>query len=832
VDYYREKSLSLDGRDLTGRTSLHEAARSGRSESVKALLDGGAVVDIRDHRGRTPLHAAAEFEDIPASRVLQHDYDKKDPFMEDPIVCYFPRAKPKDAFDKMDLILSKERDAKHIRQVVRLLLAGGADAGALDDNQHSPSDVAIMLGTVAVVDELAPQVVDLYSGPGKALASTGLQSLDPLGEWIFSFPSKNIGSYVKTLDLQPDTFTLLERAISYGNVAIVEEIVREKRPPLIRADGSSPIHLIARWGLTVMMEKLLSYIDDIQAFSPPLLHVATERVQPNTEMIKLLIKCGVDVNAEYRKEPDPEFSPLTVSTAIHKLATGKHWWHPKALSILLDAGADPKIENEAGRTALQVALSTGSSSRDYGTGFWSGHSLEVLLKHGAEVNFLSSKGLTPLNTALQQNRGPHILQKLLDYGADGSFGPVPATASAVDSLDYTSLEMLLKAGANPNVVYKATSVKRYGDKANFETLLMNAACPPRHYSLGEDQEPTGDLGKRSSIISLLLQYGADPLHPLNDCSTSVLHEICAVNGLVKPMLARGVDLGRKDSKGRTPLLRACDLDDSYRRSIETEYTALVLIESGVDIHAVDDAGLTALHLAIESNLPKTTKKLLEHGVSATVKDNIGLTPLYYAFTKSKYFWESMKVKRWAVETLLDAGANALERGPEGQTSLHYLVPRLMQTSSIDGRDLLSEYRRPDSPDEFAELSKLYERCIKAGCDREARDNNGNTPLFPYVAAIKSYSDLETPNPPDEKDLRKMFAEHDIHAVNNDGDTLLHVVARRPDSHEILDDTLNLFKLLVELGLDPRKENKHQVTALDVAAACGNEKVLALFARNE
>jgi ankyrin repeat protein len=42
----------------------------------------------------------------------------------------------------------------------------------------------------------------------------------------------------------------------------------------------------------------------------------------------------------------------------------------------------------------------------------------------------------------------------------------------------------------------------------------------------------------------------------------------------------------------------------------------------------------------------------------------------------------------------------------------------------------------------------------------------------------------------------------------------------------------LFKLLVELGLDPTQENKRRVSALDIAAAYGNEKILALYARNE
>ena len=43
-----------------GTTVLHAAAGMGRTECVRALLDGGADVVITDAKGRTPLHWVAE----------------------------------------------------------------------------------------------------------------------------------------------------------------------------------------------------------------------------------------------------------------------------------------------------------------------------------------------------------------------------------------------------------------------------------------------------------------------------------------------------------------------------------------------------------------------------------------------------------------------------------------------------------------------------------------------------------------------------------------------------------------------------------------------------
>lgn len=130
--------------------------------------------------------------------------------------------------------------------------------------------------------------------------------------------------------------------------------------------------------------------------------------------------------------------------------------------------------------------------------------------------------------------------------------------------------------------------------------------------------------------------------------------------------------------------------------------------------------------------------------------------------------------------------------------------------------------------------RLYQRFIDAGCDREARNNDGNTPLFMYVTTVEAYGDdvLTLPLRPNPQDDRNTFAAHDVHAVNNEGDTLLHVVAGREDDHVNSEDRWDVSKLLVESGLDPRKENKRQVTPLDVAAAYGNERILKLYAKDE
>jgi hypothetical protein len=83
--------------------------------------------------------------------------------------------------------------------------------------------------------------------------------------------------------------------------------------------------------------------------------------------------------------------------------------------------------------------------------------------------------------------------------------------------------------------------------------------------------------------------------------------------------------------------------------------------------------------------------------------------------------------------------------------------------------------------------------------------------------------------------KAMFADHDIFAVNGEGETLLHAISGREETFQCQKDELELFKRLMEMGLDPSRENARGArgaSAVDVAAACGKKEIWGLFARDE
>jgi ankyrin repeat protein len=324
---------------------------------------------------------------------------------------------------------------------------------------------------------------------------------------------------------------------------------------------------------------------------------------------------------------------------------------------------------------------------------------------------------------------------------------------------------------------------------------------------------------------LLLQRGADPLLELQDGKTTVIHEIAYQQGNIAPILKFGVDLEIKDSQNRTPLLVACAPDTSIGRR-ENENTTCDLILAGADIQARDIDGSTPLHLAVQSRLFKTVTLLLEKGASASTTNNAGLAPIYFAL--SLYYQDQLKFTK----CLLDGGAEPLVTSPSG-TALHLLAPTLMDLSPSDGFEFEDRvYQQRDETDYVTEFTSLYDHFVNAGCDRNARDHLGNTPLFPYVKSSKLGSDYMRAEAPAEKDVTKMFDEHDVFAVNDEGDTLLHAVATREEDSDSEATGVWLFKELMARGVDPRQENKKRSSPLDVAAAFGKTLILGLFAREE
>ncbi|XP_054722544.1 uncharacterized protein LOC129232425 [Uloborus diversus] len=128
--------------DKYGRTALHRAARSGDTEEIRELLDGGWNTRARDDDGMTPLHLALLCGKEAAAELLADADCLTD-------VVDYDGSTPLHVAARSEFV-----------NVVRILLAGGADASAKDGDGWTPLHWAVIRGKEAVAEvllEAAPE---------------------------------------------------------------------------------------------------------------------------------------------------------------------------------------------------------------------------------------------------------------------------------------------------------------------------------------------------------------------------------------------------------------------------------------------------------------------------------------------------------------------------------------------------------------------------------------------------------------------------------------------------------------------------------------------------
>ncbi len=181
----------------------------------------------------------------------------------------------------------------------------------------------------------------------------------------------------------------------------------------------------------------------------------------DVENTKFLIKDNYDVN--YSCENNCKgWTPLMIASANG---------HKEIVSILLENGADPNIQNELGRTALQYAVR-----------YEFIEIIQMLLDYKADPNL---KDYTPDNNenvnspmadALTHKQNTKILKMLILSGGNPNysywdFTPLIVAASFNDVL---LVKLLLEKGANPFVSKSGISVENISNNEEIKSLIKKA----------------------------------------------------------------------------------------------------------------------------------------------------------------------------------------------------------------------------------------------------------------------------------------------------------------------------------------------------------------------
>ncbi|KAK7702812.1 hypothetical protein SLS64_009422 [Diaporthe eres] len=610
---------------------------------------------------------------------------------------------------------------------------------------------------------------------------------------------------------------------------------------------------------------------------------AVHQEMPMLDMVRLLVEdFGVDIDelhGEYKQvDGGYELKSLTDS-ALHSLAKGCHWWHvAQALPYLISKGANLEVKNSGGLTPLHIALGA-----ERGLGLFHKDAARQLVLSGADVNATDKAGRSCLSYAAGD---VEMVRLLVEHGAtihaDAIFG-------AINKKQPEVLDILLSAGVDANIrleqndkepwkIHGGWDIRNLPD-AEWYPLHHAAAMSSQNIAGQKEKEALRAAGLR--LIDVLLSHGANPFATFVKCSGKecyhqklysrkdlfgsrrlgkrpdrqnasadlecsfephlhedcvVLHQLIADGHIVHPFLKLpNIDANHRDGSGRTLLHAACSSRrgpdvplslppwDKWDPQTSTE-TSLFrhLVSLGADVGARDDLGQNVLHYMLRCpsdrfyHLPPIDKSLAysleNHPSIINQKDKDGRTALYLAVDRAIFDDK----RTTAADAILKAGADPHIADNEGNTVLHVLS-RVLWVSSM----------RP-----------LFNRLIELGCDVNARNSKGETPLFWYYAGFRDnkrevYRHLFDPESRayderhgisyDEEGGIAAFeaAGADFGALDNAGQSLLHVAA---EGHALR------FKTLTARGLDPMLEDNGRKTAVDVAAACGNKGVLRLFRR--
>ena len=625
-------------------------------------------------------------------------------------------------------------------------------------------------------------------------------------------------------------------------------------------DGSTPLHAAVEDGIPEMIAFLLKKGADVNARDDagktPLCLAFERQGDDQAAKIKALLDGGVNPNLA----DDKGVAPLHLaaergkdSTATVKLLLGKgaktdvrnHDGETPlhlakdvaAATALLDAGADMNAKDEKGRTALfaaaQASMELLTLFLQRGADLHAVGPMGATLMHGtasgggdaaqdrARIKFLQDKGLS-VNATDAAGRTPLYYATLGEAVFSAFFGGMPSFSERT-----TSVDLLLAAGANPNIAdnrgWTPLHIAAFANQERLVKALLGkkaganartkAGMTPLHLACRKGfvgKEELAGVGAMLIPDEIMTDLTESDQQGLAD-GMSVLFGSSVKAGAVGLLVKAGADLHGKDAAGRTPLGVA--LQSGFTEAQQMLQAAGAPAEQApAEVLTLPDAsalqfksntvtGNTPLHRAVARGETEKARQLLAKGAGVNARNSAGETPLHLACRAEQAALE-------IINLLLQGGAEVSAVDEAGETPLHNAAQagRLELVTALLGKQALVGARDNNgrTPLHLAATAEVASALVKAGATLEDRDECGRTPLAGAAmagnaAAVEALLGLGA----------------NLRAVDEKGGTLLHAAALSQDEHAGA-----VIALLLAKDLDPNAKDVMGRTPLYLAASWG------------
>ncbi|KIX00054.1 uncharacterized protein Z518_10981 [Rhinocladiella mackenziei CBS 650.93] len=568
--------------DSLGRTPLHWAAARGHHAMLDFLVSRGAHIESRDLRRWTPLFWAIFWSPLDALRYLVDqgaNIQAKDMDGNTPLHIAVSRANP---------------------EICDVLLRRNADWSVKSFRGSSPFDLALR----SQVPEIASMFLDLMKPHPMSVMAGHTFEETVLERAVAWFPAAPNSVFRATLEGETTAAErsdwprpLLPRLTHY------KEELQQKDPSRLTSIGLEISH---SW----FAEDLINqndYVAGVLAYA-----ILTE----HTEMVKALIDTGVDLNKPwprtYARIQDQQFPVLLASytgnVELINMLRGKIS-HAFGLAKLIRAHQSRHWHSADQTTGSTTEVKT---SLDLA---------ESLVQNGGDVNLPDRLGNTPLHDSVQTGQ-VEAVRKLIQLGADVSI-------RANKESHYGGERFSDGDGTEPKLHFDGHTpftLACMNHELDIASALRDAgAVLPEGMDLRQPLKRAIADGDRTAL-RVLFSFGSASLVAGSDADEIPLL-IVAVRSLQWVVDGRG----QVESDFRRPFIKSHEHVDPLEAPEKYRFVIELLLSVGQDPNATDDNGRTALLESLEYDFNKDTVNiLLNHGANVHASDNRGMNALHVA----------------------------------------------------------------------------------------------------------------------------------------------------------------------------------------------------------